>query len=835
MTKNALIPCLLACLWLPTSAASAGENAVDATADINSALPLAGHSEHGAAFNEGPRQNAYLMGSTGKVHFPITTVSDQAQQFFDQGVGQLHGFWFYEAERSFRRVRNLDATCAMASWGMAMANLDNAKRARKFIGEAVNRIELQESATDRERLYIEALAKFLKEDDRDDTQHRQDYVKAIEKIIRGFPDDLEAKAFLAVNLWRNSSKGLPITSHAAVDALIGQVLAVEPTHPAHHYRIHLWDHEEPGQALTSAARCGQASPAIAHMWHMPGHIYSRLKRYNDAVWQQEASARADHAYMMRDRVLPDQIHNYAHNNEWLIRNLVHLGRWRDALALAKNMLELPRHPKYNNFGRDGQDSCQYGRQRLMQVLETFELWNETAELANTMYLEPTDDLNEQAKRLRLLAIAYHHLGKWSDFAACRQELDALVEQVESKAQAAIAAAQPNDVDSPSDDAESTAEQKEDDGAVATDEGAADEGAADEGAADEEAADEEAADEEAADEGAADKEAADKEAADKEAADKEAADAAENVRKEHAVVANARRELDGLSLLASGNQDGAAATLGECEDLSATRKARYAFRWGDHELAKTTIAEAVKTAKNETAPLAIQVDLLRRMDDLDNAKTTFAQLRTVAAHADLDAPPFATLAPLAATCMWPEDWRLAEAPADDVGDRPELESLGPFRWSPVPAADWSLPAANNRPIRLADYSGRPVVVILYLGHGCLHCTEQLQTFLPRRSDFAAAGIELVAISTDDVQALALSIRKFSDENRFEIDLVADPDHEVFKAYRCYDDFEQAPLHGTFLVDARGLIRWHDIGYEPFNDVDFLLNEVKRLLSIATEGR
>lgn len=44
--------------------------------------------------------------------------------------------------------------------------------------------------------------------------------------------------------------------------------------------------------------------------------------YEDACYQQEASARADHAYMMRDRVLPDQIHNFAHNNEWLIRNLV---------------------------------------------------------------------------------------------------------------------------------------------------------------------------------------------------------------------------------------------------------------------------------------------------------------------------------------------------------------------------------------------------------------------------------------------------------------------------------------------------------------------------------
>jgi hypothetical protein len=42
-------------------------------------------------------------------------------------------------------------------------------------------------------------------------------------------------------------------------------------HPAHHYRIHLWDDEKPARALVSASLCGQTSPGIAHMWHMPGH------------------------------------------------------------------------------------------------------------------------------------------------------------------------------------------------------------------------------------------------------------------------------------------------------------------------------------------------------------------------------------------------------------------------------------------------------------------------------------------------------------------------------------------------------------------------------------
>jgi alkyl hydroperoxide reductase subunit AhpC len=53
--------------------------------------------------------------------------------------------------------------------------------------------------------------------------------------------------------------------------------------------------------------------------------------------------------------------------------------------------------------------------------------------------------------------------------------------------------------------------------------------------------------------------------------------------------------------------------------------------------------------------------------------------------------------------------------------------------------------------------------------------------------------------------------------------------VFRQYRCYDDFEKAALHGTFLIDAAGRIRWQDISHEPFMDMTFLLRESRRLLS------
>ncbi|MEN9675056.1 MAG: Alkyl hydroperoxide reductase subunit, partial [Verrucomicrobiota bacterium] len=54
-----------------------------------------GHSLHGEAYNEGPRQAAYLMAGMPKVQFAVSTTNGLAQQFFTQGVGQLHGFWYF--------------------------------------------------------------------------------------------------------------------------------------------------------------------------------------------------------------------------------------------------------------------------------------------------------------------------------------------------------------------------------------------------------------------------------------------------------------------------------------------------------------------------------------------------------------------------------------------------------------------------------------------------------------------------------------------------------------------------------------------------------------------
>ena len=743
---------------------SAGEPADDSGKKV-----LEGHSYHGEAFNEGPRARAYLMNGMGRVRFPVTTPVQEAQLFFTQGVAQLHGFWHFEAERSFRQAAMLDPNCAMAYWGMAVANRANEKRAQGFIAETKKR---RASTTKREQLWIDSEANYWADTKKAKKDRRRKMIRDLETIIHEYPDDIEAKAFLAVWMWESSRNGLPIHSHGAVDALIQDVLDIEPMHPCHHFRIHIWDNEKAERALTSAARCGQGSPGIAHMWHMPGHIYSKLKRYHDSAWQQEASARVDHAHMMRDRVMPDQIHNFAHNNEWLIRNLNHLGRASDAVALARNMIELPRHPKYNSLAKPNEPteygkrgSARYGRTRLLETLLRYEMWDEIIDASQTVYLEPSTIPEEQAKRLAAVGAAHYALGQVQKGAGILDKFDDLEDQVQERKIAAVAKAE-----------KETKEGKKN--------------------------------------------------------EKETKKAREKAMKpfdsQLKIVNQYRAELLACQAVVDGNVDAFKQEIAKAGKLSNERKSQLHLRIDDKKEAEKLAARAAQ-AEGQVQPLANHADILWRNGKEKEAIEQFKKLRTLSAHLDIERAVFQRLAPIAQKLSLPDDWRVAFQPADDIGDRPSLDTLGPFRWTPSPAPRWELTDGQGKQHSLADYAGRPVIVIFYLGKGCAHCIEQLGIFAPETDRFREAGIDLIAISTDHIAGLRETVQQNKTGAPFPFPLVSDASLKVFRQYRAYDDFEQQPLHGTFLIDRQGLVRWQDISHEPFTEVDFLLKESKRLLA------
>ncbi|HEY3615336.1 MAG TPA: hypothetical protein VGK96_00905, partial [Candidatus Sulfotelmatobacter sp.] len=110
------------------------------------------------------------MPALGQHHHTISTKSPEAQRFFDQGLILVFGFNHEEAERSFRRAAEFDPQSAMAFWGVALAqgpciNLDVDPPHEKAAYEAVQKaLSLVPGATERERAYIQALAKRYSSD-----------------------------------------------------------------------------------------------------------------------------------------------------------------------------------------------------------------------------------------------------------------------------------------------------------------------------------------------------------------------------------------------------------------------------------------------------------------------------------------------------------------------------------------------------------------------------------------------------------------------------------------------------------------------------------------------
>src|SRR5207302_10187858 len=134
--------------------------------------------------------------------------------------------------------------------------------------------------------------------------------------------------------------------------------------------------------------------------------------------------------------------------------------------------------------------------------------------------------------------------------------------------------------------------------------------------------------------------------------------------------------------------------------------------------------------------------------------------------------------------------------------PALDTLGPFAWQPTLAPTFHLHDAGGHSVSLDQYKGKPVVMIFYLGYGCLHCTEQINAFAAKADQFKKAGISLVGISSADQDGLKIALKSCKD-GKFAFPLLANPKLDVFKAFRAHDDCEDVPLHATVIIDGMGL--------------------------------
>ena len=116
------------------------------------------------ACNPKEKKEAPLFDNLGAHNFPITTNSELAQKYFNQGVILAYGFNHEESFRSFEEVARLDTNCAMAYWGMAYVlgpniNLPMDAGVVHTAYEAIQKaISLLDNETQREKDYVLALS-----------------------------------------------------------------------------------------------------------------------------------------------------------------------------------------------------------------------------------------------------------------------------------------------------------------------------------------------------------------------------------------------------------------------------------------------------------------------------------------------------------------------------------------------------------------------------------------------------------------------------------------------------------------------------------------------------
>jgi tetratricopeptide (TPR) repeat protein len=274
------------------------------------------HYEHSEEANQpGPNgQIAPRLQNLGPHTFPVTTTNTDAQLFVNQGVNLAFAFNHAEARRAFREAARLDPTLAMAYWGQALVLGPNIN-AMMESGEEPNALELvkkamslKANASPREQALIEALAKRYT----GDPQHRQvndkAYATAMREVHQRFPDDLDiailyVESMMDLRPWGYWMRdGRPHEGTAEIVALTEQVIQRSPKHPgALHMYIHLMEAHHPAKAEAAADALLPLVPAAGHMVHMPGHIYQRVGRYNDAIRANELAIAADEDYITQCR------------------------------------------------------------------------------------------------------------------------------------------------------------------------------------------------------------------------------------------------------------------------------------------------------------------------------------------------------------------------------------------------------------------------------------------------------------------------------------------------------------------------------------------------------
>ncbi|WP_181783260.1 thioredoxin-dependent thiol peroxidase [Pseudonocardia pini] len=123
-----------------------------------------------------------------------------------------------------------------------------------------------------------------------------------------------------------------------------------------------------------------------------------------------------------------------------------------------------------------------------------------------------------------------------------------------------------------------------------------------------------------------------------------------------------------------------------------------------------------------------------------------------------------------------------------------------------APDLTLPDADDKPVSLADYRGRKVIVYFYPAASTPGCTKQACDFRDNLGELNGSGIDVLGVSPDKPAKLA----KFREKEGLTFPLLSDPDKKALQEWGAFGEKTMygktvtGVIRSTFLVDEEGRI-------------------------------
>ncbi len=302
---------------------------------------------------------------------PVTTLSAEAQLWFDRGLMWCYAFNHEESVRCFARAAEYDPGCAMAYWGIAYASGCNYNKPWEAFDEAELKQAVADSraateaalaradgATAEERALIQALERRYQSDqvvtDAEFVAWNDDYAVAMREVYAVFSEDVDVATLFAEALinrtpWQlwDLKTGRPargadtLEARAVLETAMNRVEeSGEEPHPGMlHLYLHLMEMSPwPERALRAADMLRELAPDAGHLLHMPSHIDVLCGHYHNGVVANSRAIAADRKYLEREGALNFYTLYRCHDYHFKLYAAMFLGQYKAAIEAADELI-----------------------------------------------------------------------------------------------------------------------------------------------------------------------------------------------------------------------------------------------------------------------------------------------------------------------------------------------------------------------------------------------------------------------------------------------------------------------------------------------------------------